>query len=75
MKEGFALQSRSLAPILLHSKAFIFICGDGASMAKDVHATLLSILEEQGGLAASAAAAHLTTMSKDGRYVRDIWSS
>lgn len=69
------VQGKSLAPILLDSKSFIFICGDGANMAKDVHATLLSILEEYGSMSASKAAAHLTNLSKSGRYVRDIWSS
>ena len=69
------LQGMSLAPVLLDSKSFIFICGDGANMAKDVHATLLSILEEHGSMSASQAAAHLTSRSKSGRYVRDIWSS
>ena len=61
--------------MLLDSKAYIFICGDGANMAKDVHATLLGVLEEHGSLSAAEAAAHLTSLSKSGRYVRDIWSS
>ena len=40
------------------------VCGDGAAMAKDVHAELES----------SLSAAALKAMKEEGRYVRDIWS-
>lgn len=49
-------------------KAAIFVCGDGAGMAKDVHEALVEIL---GG--GEEARATLTAMTKEGRYVRDIW--
>jgi sulfite reductase alpha subunit-like flavoprotein len=52
----------------------MFVCGDGANMAKDVHAALTSILEIHGRLPATEAAAHLALMTKEGRYIRDIWS-
>ena len=68
------LQGEQLCPLLLGSEAHIFVCGDGANMAKDVHAALLAILEDRGGLAAADAAAHLAAMTKEGRYIRDIWS-
>lgn len=42
----------------------IMVCGDGAAMAKDVHAELES----------SLSAAALKAMKEEGRYVRDIWS-
>ena len=69
-----AVQADKVAAILLDSKAFVFVCGDGARMAKDVNATLASILEQQGSMSATDAAAHLTSMTKAGRYIRDIWS-
>lgn len=68
------MQGGQLCPLLLDAKAHIFVCGDGANMAKDVHSALLAVLETHGGLAATDAAAHLATMTKDGRYIRDIWS-
>jgi hypothetical protein len=42
------------------------ICGDGAGMAKAVHATLCKVLEKKGGLDATAAAAKLVEMTKVG---------
>ena len=59
---------------LLEEDAHVFVCGDGAGMAKDVHAALVEIIATQGGVEAAEAEAQLSTMAKAGRYVRDIWS-
>lgn len=59
---------------LLEEEAYVFVCGDGAGMAKDVHTTLAEIIVSQGGVDAAEAEAQLSTMAKIGRYVRDIWS-
>eukprot|EP00887_Chlorella_sp_A99_P003199 scaffold9.g3199.t1 len=63
-----------LRGVLLRPDAHVFVCGDGAGMARDVHACLVGVLEREGGLAPAAAAAALTDMTRAGRYVRDIWS-
>lgn len=63
-----------LAPLLLQADTHVFICGDGATMVKDVHSALLHILEEHVGQSAPTAAAHLHTMMGQGRYVKDVWS-
>ena len=55
--------------------AHVFVCGDGASMAKEVHETLSSILREHAGMSADQATEHLTAMTKEARYIRDIWSA
>lgn len=60
--------------LVLPDSAHIFICGDGADMAKDVHAALLDILQEHGAKSAEQAASHLSSMTADARYIRDIWS-
>jgi NADPH-ferrihemoprotein reductase len=52
----------------------VYVCGDGAQMAKDVHATLLGVLRDERGLTEVEAAEELSAMAKAGRYVRDIWS-
>ena len=63
-----------LAALLVEQGGSVFVCGDGAAMAKDVHAALLDVLQTGAGLDASAAAEMLVEMTKSQRYVRDIWS-
>lgn len=60
--------------LLQHSSSHVYVCGDGASMARDVHSVLVGILESAGHLSASDATAFLADMTKQQRYVRDIWS-
>lgn len=59
---------------LIAGGAHVYVCGDGAAMAKDVHAALQSILRDQLGMTEAQAGQELMAMTKDGRYVRDIWS-
>lgn len=68
-KEGPAL-----AKLLLEGGAYFFVCGDGASMAKDVHAALIEILVQHGGLANEEATQKLAALTQERRYIRDIWS-
>jgi sulfite reductase (NADPH) flavoprotein alpha-component len=42
-------------------------------MAKDVHATLLRILADQGNQDEAAAKAELDIIRRDGRYLRDVY--
>jgi len=59
---------------LLRDDCFVMVCGDGARMAKDVHECLAGILAEHGGMDERAAGERLARMTKERRYVRDIWS-
>ena len=43
--------------------AAIYVCGDAGAMAKDVHETLVRILDK----------ATLDTLRRDGRYLRDVY--
>eukprot|EP00741_Cyanophora_paradoxa_P005661 tig00000939_g5488.t1 len=63
-----------VADLVLRRSAYIFVCGDGFAMAKDVHAALAEVLSKHGGMDEKAAAAHLAAMSSAKRYVRDIWA-
>eukprot|EP00854_Cymbomonas_tetramitiformis_P004180 gene4180-5158_t len=59
---------------LVNSGAYFFVCGDGASMAKDVHASLTGIMEKHSGLTPGEVSSKMSQMTREGKYVRDIWS-
>ena len=53
--------------------AHIYVCGDAAQMAKDVHAALADIIAIHGGKTPEAAQAWLSELLQDGRYARDVY--
>ena len=59
----------------LQNGAYFYVCGDAKRMAKDVHQTLISIAQAEGGLTAEAAAAYVnqTLMRTEKRYLRDVY--
>jgi len=57
----------------LQQGAYVYVCGDEKRMAHDVHAALLSILQQEGGLSEDAAAQYLSDMQQQKRYQRDVY--
>lgn len=57
----------------LEDGAVIYICGDEKNMATDVHATLLTIIEEQGSKTSEEAVAYLNELQQQKRYQRDVY--
>jgi len=57
----------------LQNGAYLYVCGDASAMAPDVHAALLSIVSEQGGMDADDAQAWVADLTADGRYLRDVY--
>ncbi|RJS93149.1 sulfite reductase subunit alpha [Salinisphaera sp. Q1T1-3] len=57
----------------LQAGAVIYICGDASRMAKDVDDALHRIVAEQGAMDEKAAARYVTTLSENGRYLRDVY--
>lgn len=53
--------------------AYFYVCGDKQYMAKDVHNTLINIIEKEGVMTREAAEAYLNDMQKQGRYQRDVY--
>lgn len=57
----------------LQEGACIYVCGDAARMAKDVHSALESIVEKQGQMSAAAAGEYLQSLKEQHRYHRDVY--
>jgi len=60
--------AEALRRLIFEEGGYVFVCGDGARMAKDVHAALVQI-------AGDAGEARLKALVPEGRYVRDIWTA
>jgi sulfite reductase (NADPH) flavoprotein alpha-component len=56
----------------LQSGAHFYVCG-AIAMGKDVHAALLEIVSQHGGLDADGASEYLTRLQSEGRYSRDVY--
>ena len=57
----------------LRNGAHLYVCGDSAHMAKDVHVALIDIVATHGGQSPDAAAAWLNELLQQGRYARDVY--
>ena len=75
VQHRIAERAAEVAAIIAAPEARVYVCGDGASMAKDVHGALVDALAAHvDGMDAKRATDMLMAMTKEGRYVRDIWS-
>ncbi|WNR44388.1 sulfite reductase subunit alpha [Paenibacillus roseipurpureus] len=57
----------------LERGAYFYVCGDKQNMAKDVHNTLIDVIEKEGNFTREAAEAYLAEMQAQGRYQRDVY--
>ena len=57
----------------LQEGAAVYICGDKNNMAKDVHNTLLEIIEKEGSMSREKAEEYLADMKQQKRYQRDVY--
>ncbi|MBU0910943.1 MAG: assimilatory sulfite reductase (NADPH) flavoprotein subunit [Gammaproteobacteria bacterium] len=57
----------------LQQGAYLYICGDGNKMAKDVHQTLLDIAQQQAGLNAEEAEQYFDDLRQAKRYQKDVY--
>jgi sulfite reductase (NADPH) flavoprotein alpha-component len=57
----------------LEEGASFYVCGDKTNMARDVHNTLVEIIETEGKMSREQAEAYLADMKKQKRYQRDVY--
>ncbi len=57
----------------LQEGAVVYICGDEKNMAKDVHNTLIEIIEKEGKVNRKEAEEYLANMKQQKRYQRDVY--
>lgn len=64
-----------VSDLIINHQAHVYVCGDGMSMARDVHAALVEVLaHHSGGGGVQAAEDRLQRMTKEGRYAKDVWA-
>ncbi|EGM79598.1 sulfite reductase (NADPH) flavoprotein, alpha-component [Rheinheimera sp. A13L] len=57
----------------LQQGAYLYICGDGNKMAKDVHQALLDIVQQQAGFSAEEAEQYFDDLRQAKRYQKDVY--
>lgn len=57
----------------LQDGAHLYVCGDAAHMAPDVHRTLLGIVQRHGGYSEDHASDYLTELQRTRRYQKDVY--
>jgi len=57
----------------LEEGAHIYVCGDAANLAPDVHSTLIDIVVTEGRIGPDAAQDYVRSLQSDHRYQRDVY--
>jgi sulfite reductase (NADPH) flavoprotein alpha-component len=67
------LEQASLFWSWLQDGASIYVCGDASRMAKDVDATIHTIVEKKGHMDPEAARDFVSNLKDQHRYHRDVY--
>jgi len=57
----------------LEEGAYLFVCGEAKSMAKEVEETLVDIIARHGRRAPASAEEYLASLRREGRYHKDVY--
>jgi NADPH-ferrihemoprotein reductase len=59
---------------LLEQKAYFYVCGDAANMAREVNTLVVHIIAEQRGIPETKAEEIVKAMRASNQYQEDVWS-
>ena len=59
---------------LLEQKAYFYVCGDAANMAREVNTIVGQIISKQRGLPESKGEELVKAMRTSNQYQEDVWS-
>ncbi len=57
----------------LEGGAYLYVCGDAEQMAPDVHAALVEVVAQHGGVDRENAEAYVRRLGDERRYLRDVY--
>jgi len=57
----------------LEGGAHLYVCGDAEHMAPDVHAAIVDVVSEHGGVDCEGAEAYVRRLADERRYLRDVY--
>ncbi|MEH7123643.1 assimilatory sulfite reductase (NADPH) flavoprotein subunit [Bacillus sp. JJ1773] len=57
----------------LEDGAYFYVCGDEKNMARDVHNTLIEIIQKEGGMSRELAEEYMANLKQQKRYQRDVY--
>jgi methionine synthase reductase len=64
---------KNISKMILNEDACVYVCGDGAKMAKDVQSAISDVLLNHSEMDLDAVESYVDSMIRRGRYLADVW--